>query len=128
MDFYCAVQYLRAMVVDYLRTRPSSGPRPEPGASSSPKWDRDRGELRFRNRVIARFQVGRAKNVVRVLDAFQNLEWPTRVDYEDPELGNRSPKGPNQSLHETIRSLNKKQSVIRFGSDHQGRGVVWDAQ
>ena len=61
-------------------------------------WDRIEGKLSFEGEVIKTIQrIGVAKNVVPVLDTFQELGWPARVD---------SPLSPDsQKHHATIVSL-----------------------
>ncbi|MBU4400999.1 MAG: hypothetical protein KKE86_16920, partial [Planctomycetes bacterium] len=66
-----------------------------------PSWNKDRRELTFRDTIIKRVRsIFVAKNVVRVLDAFQEDGWPNRID--DP----LDPSKNQQRLHETIKRLN----------------------
>lgn len=83
-----------------------------------PSWDRTKGVLRFNGEAIKEIRrIGVAKNVVLVLDTFQELGWPDRVD---------SPLSPNsQKHHATINSLNTGLSRIWFKSDGEGRGFIW---
>ncbi|MHB8956038.1 MAG: hypothetical protein ACYC4U_23915 [Pirellulaceae bacterium] len=56
-----------------------------------PSWDRSKGELSFDGETVRRIRrIGVAKNVVRVLDTFQELGWPDRVD---------SPLSPDSQKH-----------------------------
>ena len=84
-----------------------------------PSWDRTKGELSFDGETVRTIRrIGIAKNVVLVLDTFQELGWPDRVD---------SPLSPNsQKHHATIRSLNTGLSRIRFKSDGEGEGFIWE--
>lgn len=84
-----------------------------------PSWDRINGVLSFSGAAIKEIRrIGVAKNVVLVLDTFQELGWPKRVD---------SPLPPgSQKHHATINSLNTDLSRIRFKSDGEGKGFVWE--
>jgi hypothetical protein len=58
--------------------------------------------------------------VVCIIDAFQELDWPERID--DP-----LPNGQNsQRLNETIHSLNERLRFIRFRADGTGCGILWE--
>ena len=51
-----------------------------------PHWDKQARELRFRGVVVRKVpKPASAKNVVRILDEFEDLGWPTRID--DPLNG-----------------------------------------
>jgi hypothetical protein len=90
------------------------------GGGDSPEWDGRLCELRFGGQVIKRVR-GRkvAKNVVQVLDAFQEEGWPHHV--LDP-----LPGGPNKErVQKTVESLNKRLERIRFCADGSGEGFIW---
>jgi hypothetical protein len=98
-----------------IHRQPSSG-----RGESKPRWDDERGELIHEEKVIRRVSRGKAVNVVRVLQAFEAVGWPSRVP---------SPFGNDwEKMHETIRSLNKGLQVIRFRADGTGKGVLWDLE
>ena len=104
-------------LAEFVTERKRAGPGPD---APQPSWDRSKGELSFDSEVIKRIRnIGVARNVVRVLDTFQELGWPDRVD---------SPlSSPNsQKHHATIRSLNTDLSRIRFRSDGEGEGFIWE--
>ena len=86
--------------------------------TDKPSWSRVNGKLSFDGEVIRTIRrIGNATNVVLVLDTFQELGWPDRVD---------SPlSGGGQQHHATIDSLNKGLSRIRFRSDGEGKGFIW---
>jgi hypothetical protein len=87
----------------------------------TPVWNKDLCELTYRGTVIRQVKRPKvAKNVVRVLDAFQEDGWPDRID--DP----LAPSKNQQRLHETIKRLNDNLDVIRFRSDGTGQGIVWE--
>lgn len=90
---------------------------------SRPTWDHDLQELRVGKIIVKQFKVP-AENQERILSAFEEEEWPVRID--DP-LPPRSHQLPKRRLHDTINSLNRnqKESLIRFLGDGRGEGVRW---
>lgn len=105
--------YLRD-VADEMDAAPPPSPPP-----LKPSWNRINGELSFDGGVIRTIRrIGNATNVVLVLDTFQEFGWPDRID---------SPLSPDsQKHHATICSLNTGLSRIRFKSDGEGKGFVWE--
>jgi hypothetical protein len=111
---------LRASLETLPEVKAASPPPPADTKADRPEWNRGRGQLLFRGNVVKRARVGIAKNVVMVLDSFQELDWQERVD--DP-----LPEGRNQQrLHETIKSLNRGLNGLRFHADGKGQGFVWE--
>ena len=45
-----------------------------------PQWNSDRRELRFHNKIVKRFNRGRATNQVLVLAAFEEQQWVRKID------------------------------------------------
>ena len=88
-----------------------------------PQWDHDLAELRLGDQLIKRFRVP-ALNQEKILAAFEEEQWPVRID--DP-LPPRSDQLPKRRLHDTINSLNRNQKrpLIRFLGDGRGEGVRW---
>jgi hypothetical protein len=85
-----------------------------------PGWDKASGELYFRGTLIRRVRSPhRATNIVAVLDALQEANWPRRL--ADPLWGGNN----SLRLHATIRCLNKDLDLIVFSSDGNGAGYVW---
>lgn len=80
-----------------------------------PSWNKNLRELRFGGEVCKRFKT-RAENQERVLQAFQEENWPPRID--DPL--------PPGKLHETVRQLNKTSKLVKFMSDGYGEGICWE--
>ncbi|MBM3965375.1 MAG: hypothetical protein FJ308_09965 [Planctomycetes bacterium] len=109
----------QAKVVKRIFDDESETGRTPPQPQRKPSWDCIKGELSFDGVVIRKIlRIGVAKNVVRVLDTFEEEGWPTRVD---------SPLSPNsQKHHATIDSLNTGLLQIRFRSDGKGEGFVWE--
>ena len=89
-----------------------------------PVWDRDRQQLRAGAAIIKQFKVP-APNQEAVLAAFQEENWPPRID--DP-LRPQPEQDPKRRLHDTINSLNRnqKQPIVRFSGDGSGKGIRWE--
>lgn len=89
-----------------------------------PRWDRDRQELRLGTMVVKQFKVP-AVNQERILAAFEEEGWPTKIHDPLPPAADQDPK---RRLHDTINSLNRNQKrhLIRFLGDGSGQGVRWD--
>jgi hypothetical protein len=85
-----------------------------------PVWNRECYELRFNGTVIRRItRPNVARNIVAVLDAFEENNWSSRID--DPLPGGRD----QQRLHATIQSLNTGIDRIVFSADGTGAGYMW---
>jgi hypothetical protein len=93
-------------------------------AETKPLWDRDRQQLRVGKVIVKQFKVP-AANQESVLAAFQEEDWPPRID--DP-LSPQADQDPKRRLHDTINSLNRNQKhpLIRFLGDGSGQGVRWE--
>lgn len=92
----------------------------ERAPASIPRWLKPRGELWFDGRIVRRIRnVGRAKNVVAVLDAFESDGWPARID--DPVTSG----GDSSQRRRTIESLNKELETIRFACGGDGCSFEW---
>jgi hypothetical protein len=91
--------------------------------SLKPQWVKERegawvGELRVGNDIARRVRPI-AKNVILVLDAFEEEGW-ARAIY-DPLHGDDP-----QRRHETISSLNDGLNLIRFHGDGTNERIKWD--
>ncbi len=96
----------------------------DPSQIHTPYWDRNRKELRVGREVVKRFKATAANQEV-ILAAFQEENWPARID--DP-LSPRADIDPKRRLHDTINSLNRSRRVrlISFLGDGSGEGVRWE--
>ena len=114
------VQLARSIVGRQLAVAPRVNGIP---TRSTPTWDHDLQELRVGKVIVKQFKVP-AENQERILSAFEEEEWPVRIDDPLPPRSNQLPK---RRLHDTINSLNRnqKQSLIRFLGDGRGEGVRW---
>ena len=119
-----------SMVADSADRSPHwTGSFPELIAAASisepkPTWDRDRQQLRLGKVIVKQFKVP-AANQEAVLAAFQEEDWPVRID--DP-LSPKPDQDPKCRLHDTINSLNRNQKrpLVRFLGDGSGQGVRWE--
>jgi hypothetical protein len=90
----------------------------------TPRWDRPAMELWWRGVCIRRYRHD-AANQRAVLDAFEEEDWPNRLDDPLPSAKQMSRK---QRLHQTIQGLNKgqKPQQLWFRGDGTGQGVCWE--
>ncbi|MEQ9379955.1 MAG: hypothetical protein RJP95_03775 [Pirellulales bacterium] len=89
-----------------------------------PFWNQDLRELSLMDELVKRYRLP-SPNQEMVLQAFQEEDWPTRVDDPLPPVPDLEPK---RRLHDTIKSLNRHQKTrfIRFKGDGRGEGVIWE--
>ena len=121
-DVYLTVLVLDAIDLANGETRLTFGLAKDslhqPANADIPIWDRVQSELRFNGKVIRKVH-RRAANLIRVLDAFQEQGWASRID--DPLPGGRD----SQRLRETVRTLTDGEMPITFNSDGTGAGIEW---
>ena len=94
-------------------------------AAARPQWNRGKKELRLGGKLIKRFRQI-AKNQFLVLDAFQELGWPSAID--DPMPGGQV--DAIQRVQDTAKSLNDgmvTDSAVRFSTNGNGTGFIWSA-
>jgi hypothetical protein len=86
--------------------------------SKLPVWDRDERTLRFENTTVRTIRsLNVARNVVAILDAFQDHHWHPKVD---------APAGlTGQALHDAIYRLNRGLTKLRFHVDGDGTQIRW---
>jgi hypothetical protein len=89
-----------------------------------PQWDKERHELHLGSLIVKHFKLP-APNQETILAAFQEEQWPPRID--DP-LPPHQDQDPKRRLHDTINTLNRHQThpVVRFLGDGTGEGVRWE--
>ena len=83
-----------------------------------PVWDAAAGELRFAGKVVRKVSP-RATNVRLILDAFQEDNWPIRIDSPLPDGKN------SRKLREAVRTLKNGLTKLDFFCDGKGEGVQW---
>jgi hypothetical protein len=106
------------------RTAGQGATPPPPPASmeDKPHWDAERGELWYGGEVVKKFKQP-APNARTILSAFQEQEWPPRID--DPLPQGRGSIVPRQRLADTLRGLKCNQAGLIFEQDGTGEGVIW---
>lgn len=98
--------------------------QPEPiRSANSPRWDKQRRELRVGDLVVKRFR-NHSPNQEAILSAFEEENWPRRID--DP-LHPQAEMDSKCRLHDTIKCLNRhhRDRAIIFSGDGTGQGVCW---
>jgi len=106
----------------------ADAPHPESNGTvkhlQKPEWDKQRRELWLDGRLVKRFRQPACDQEL-VLNAFQELEWPARMD--DPIPVHRGIDSKKR-LHDTIMRLNKHQvnHLMRFVGDGSGRAIGWE--
>ncbi|MBW3543604.1 MAG: hypothetical protein KY476_25415 [Planctomycetes bacterium] len=89
-----------------------------------PQWDPDRHELRVGRELVKVYKLP-SPNQETILTAFEEEGWPPRVDDPLPPVLEMDSQ---RRLHDTIRSLNRKQKsrLLKFMGDGTGQGVRWE--
>lgn len=102
--------------------QPDEDPHDEEGPST-PIWCAERRELTLNGLLVKRFRVP-SPNQETILAAFEEEEWPIRIDDPLPVHGEIVAK---RRLQDTIKSLNRNQknAKIRFLGDGSGEGIIW---
>ena len=92
--------------------------------SVRPHWDGTRQELWLGKYLVKRFKLP-APNQEVILAAFEEENWPVRIQDPLPPQRNQDPK---RRLHDTINGLNRHQRnpLMRFCGDGSRRGVRWE--
>jgi hypothetical protein len=90
---------------------------------AKPMWEKEVdghwiGELRVGQRVLRKVRPI-AKNIIEILDAFQDAEWA-------PSIKGPLPGNDQQQRHEAIRSLNTRLKGIRFCGDGKNERIRWE--
>lgn len=99
-------------------------PHPSPLAPPDvPHYDADRRTLFFRGKIVKQF-LQPAANQELILTAFEEENWPPRIDDPLPPALEIDPK---KRLSDAVFRLNKRQKkrVILFQGDGTGQGVKW---
>ncbi len=96
-------------------------------SNNVPHYNSKTRTLTINGKVARKFRWA-ASNQEKILMAFQEEGWPTRID--DP-LPSDSEICPKRRLHDTIKCLNHGQRCkgtwfVRFRGDGTGQGVLWE--
>jgi hypothetical protein len=102
-------------------TPPAPKPVPEGLQRIMPRWDEEKRELPYGDKLCKRYDANPAKNQIDVIEAFQAANWPRTIP--DPFRNSRR-------LNMTIASLNRSMATgtIKFRWDGTGEGVNWEPQ
>jgi hypothetical protein len=105
---------------NFCRDKASTSMQPEP----VPQWNGESRSLSVGRVLIKKFRIP-SPNQEAVLAAFQEEEWPRRID--DP-LRPQAHQVAKCRLHDTIKCLNRHHlhHLIRFRGDGTGEGVCWE--
>jgi hypothetical protein len=89
----------------------------EPLEACRPRWDTDRRELYLGATLLKRYRQ-RAERQCTVLESFEELGWPPRIDDPLPAL----------TLADTVTALNEalQHTPLRFRRDGTGKGIIWE--
>jgi hypothetical protein len=96
------------------------------GTAARPFWDGALRQLCWHGEVVKRFRQP-ADNQERVLAAFQEDGWPSRIDDPLPPAAGSDAPG---RLRATVKCLNRGLPAVegpRFFADGTGQGVCWSA-
>jgi hypothetical protein len=114
-----------AYALDWLDTKTSSELLEALGGGaenlSKPRWLKEKRELWFEGKIVRQIRnASRAKNIIAILDAFEDSGWPTQID--DPVTSG----GDSSQRRRTIESLNKDLKRIRFSCAGDGDSFRWE--
>ena len=114
-----------AYALDWLDTKTSSELLEALGGGkenvSKPRWLKEKRELWFEGQIVRRIRnASRAKNVIAVLDAFEDSGWPTQID--DPVTSG----GDSSQRRRTMESLNDGLKRIYFFCAGDGLSFGWE--
>lgn len=116
-------EYLNSPDYDQLNAESQiSQIQPRLAVSEKPVWDGNLRELWLGETLVKRFKWP-ATIQFAVLDRFQELGWPSRIENPLPVKSSICPK---RRLHDAIKCLNqrKENDLIRFRGDGTGHGVI----
>ena len=82
-----------------------------------PQWFNDERSLKFRGQVVREFAPQTGGDVLKIVKAFEECEWPTRID--DP----LSPPDAEKTKL-ALRTINVRLIHLRFSKD--GDGIKWE--
>lgn len=114
-----------AYALDWVDTKTSSELLEALGGGkenvSKPRWLKDKRELWFEGKIVRRIRNStRAKNIVAILDTFEECGWPPQID--DPVTAG----GDSSQRRRTIESLNKAMKRIHFSCVGDGLSFGWE--
>ena len=98
---------------------------PSPFLRAKPVWDSALRRLMLGELLVKQYRAP-ALNQHVILSAFQEEDWPERIDDPLPPVNSI---GPKRRLHDAIAGLNRNQvnSILHFSGNGLGTGVSWHA-
>jgi len=114
-----------AYALDWLDTQTTNELLAALGAGQGdvrkPRWLKDKGELWFEGKIVRKIRAtASATNVVALLDALEESNWPSPID--DPITTG----GSSSTRRRTVESLNKELKRIRFSCAGDGESFRWE--
>ena len=114
-----------AYALDWLDTQTTNELLAALGAGQGdvrkPRWLKDKGELWFEGKIVRKIRATvRATNVVALLDALEESNWPSPID--DPITTG----GSSSTRRRTVESLNRELKRIRFSCAGDGESFRWE--
>jgi hypothetical protein len=114
-----------AYALDWVDTKTSSELLEALGGGkenvSKPRWLKEKRELWFEGQIVRQIRnASRAKNIIAILDAFEDSGWPKQID--DPVTSG----GDSSQRRRTIESLNVGLKRIRFSCLGDGLSFGWE--
>lgn len=89
-----------------------------------PRWDEQLHELWYDGVLVHRFRRV-AATAELILEAFEELDWPHRIDDPLPPLkGRREPMRLRKEIYALNHRLQNRR--IRFRMDGSGTGILWE--
>lgn len=122
VELALALGFADGTTADWLLRELGEAPlaRQQPASASVPEWNEPLGQLTFQGKVVRTInRLGQARNIVGVLNAFQEEGWPPRID--DPTPGGAD----SDRLRRTVATLNTGLDAIKFTADGTGEGIRW---
>jgi hypothetical protein len=120
-DLYSSRRNKVAAIEQEIQVRLGRGSPNKGRYNDRPRWDRDQRKLLYRGNTVKEIRSLKiAKNVVKILNAFEEDCWPSRVD--DPLASSAD----GARLRDAIRRLNEGLTKLRFSADGSGKGVCWN--
>ena len=88
--------------------------------AKKPRWISRTGELWYEGKVVRRIRnLAKASVIVRILEAFEESDWPPRID--DPVTSG----GDSAQRRRAVESLNDGLERIRFACAGDGESFAW---
>ena len=89
------------------------------GTTARIVWDRATGKLTMDGKLIRNVRVMRYNHLPEILDAFEVRGWPQSIP--NPLAADQ------QTVHETVRTLNRGLQCLHFHAQDGGKFIYWEA-